>query len=314
MHPDNLGSTNVVTDTTGNVIQALDYYPYGSMRINSGTEASARKYIGQFTDGTSLNYLNARYYDSSRGQFLSQDPVFWGKQNLQDPQSLNSYSYAENNPITLKDELGLAATVAQQIQILQLQISILTGILSLYTGGYTQEAKAAYTTYQTAFGGSSGSSPAAPIAVQSGSSFSNWPASSSGGTSQMPNITATLNNDMQAHASDFWINNPFYFRDKVKNHGDWDLKNTDTYSGSKYSLGFVYDGQHISSDAPGNIHYGYVGSAPIWSSPGLLLDQAGKAQEAAGTSLPAWQNQYFHGDDPSDQINIIWGISQYYNR
>jgi RHS repeat-associated protein len=57
--------------------------------------------------------LNARYYDSARGQFLSQDPVFWeigqtsvGKGILLDPQLLNGYAYAIGNPITGKDADG----------------------------------------------------------------------------------------------------------------------------------------------------------------------------------------------------------------
>jgi RHS repeat-associated protein len=48
--------------------------------------------------------LNARYYNSAQGQFISEDPTFLGmQQNLNDPQSLNSYSYANDNPITGKD-------------------------------------------------------------------------------------------------------------------------------------------------------------------------------------------------------------------
>jgi RHS repeat-associated protein len=51
--------------------------------------------------------LNARYYDSTRGQFLSQDPIFLSSsQNLADPQSLNSYSYSEGNPIVKSDPSG----------------------------------------------------------------------------------------------------------------------------------------------------------------------------------------------------------------
>ena len=114
-----------------------------------------------------------------------------------------------------------------------------------------------------------------------------------------------------------WIISPFYFRNKVKNGGDWDLKTTSQYGSKTYSLnslGFTYDGQHVSSDAPGNINYGYVGAAPFWSSPDLLLNQARKAQVSAGTSQPQWQTSYFHGDDPVDQVNILWGINMYYNR
>src|SRR5436190_4929698 len=115
IHPDHLGSTNVVTNASGTVVQTLDYYPYGATRIstNVGGADSARKFIGQFADQSNLDYLNARYYDPARGQFLSQDPVFWSlQQNLFDPQSLNSYSYANDNPINKKDPDGQAAASA----------------------------------------------------------------------------------------------------------------------------------------------------------------------------------------------------------
>ena len=108
-HADHLNSTTITTDEDGNVISAKDYYPFGSERITTG-EPVARTYIGEYGDTeTSLSYLNARYYQNSRGQFLSQDPVFWespGSQNLQNPQSLNSYSYAQNDPINSSDPTG----------------------------------------------------------------------------------------------------------------------------------------------------------------------------------------------------------------
>jgi RHS repeat-associated protein len=113
--PDYLGSTNAVTSDSGVVENLTDYYPFGSTRLNqaSGFDEQ-RKYVGQFYDASAdLNYLNARYYDGGRGQFLSQDPVFWelgqsqeGKIALLDPQLQNSYSYARNNPTTYKDPGG----------------------------------------------------------------------------------------------------------------------------------------------------------------------------------------------------------------
>jgi RHS repeat-associated protein len=123
IHPDHLGSTNVVTNASGTVVQTLDYYPYGATRISSsvGGADSARKYIGQFSDQSNLSYLNARYMEPSRGQFLSEEPIFLaiGEANqvkqlsqkdqqtyLSNPQQLNSYSYSKNNPITLKDPSG----------------------------------------------------------------------------------------------------------------------------------------------------------------------------------------------------------------
>lgn len=115
IHPDHLESTNAVTDENGEVTQTLDYYPYGAERISqtTGTQ-SQRRFIGEVTDtATQLSYLNARYANTQRGQFLSQDPVFWevnqtsdGKKILASPQLQNSYSYAGGNPIINKDPQG----------------------------------------------------------------------------------------------------------------------------------------------------------------------------------------------------------------
>jgi len=117
VHTDHLGGTNAITDADGDVVQALDYYPYGERRIDTKTESfdERRKYTGHEYDlSTGLNYMMARYQDPNRGQFLSQDPMFWqvgnakvGRAMLNDPQSMNSYSYAGNNPIINKDPLGL---------------------------------------------------------------------------------------------------------------------------------------------------------------------------------------------------------------
>ena len=67
----------MATDEDGEVTQTLDYYPYGSQRIATGSFSEQRRFIGEEYDGdTEFSYLNARYYQGSRGQFMSQDPVF----------------------------------------------------------------------------------------------------------------------------------------------------------------------------------------------------------------------------------------------
>jgi len=122
VHPDHLGSTNVVTDGSGSVVQTLDYYPFGTRRINSGSDVSDREFIGErFDESSQLSYLNARYYEGSRGQFLSQDPLHLAVGNaaqvkqltgqdlrtyLTDPQQLNSYAYAHGNPLRFRDPTG----------------------------------------------------------------------------------------------------------------------------------------------------------------------------------------------------------------
>jgi len=92
-------------------------------RSRRGTN-ERRKFIGQFTDDSGLSYLNARYYNPTQGQFISQDPVFWelgltndGKTALLNPQSQNSYGYANDNPITGKDPNGRLAGIDDLAEI-----------------------------------------------------------------------------------------------------------------------------------------------------------------------------------------------------
>src|SRR3989344_747978 len=143
VHPAHLGSTNVVTSASGTVVQTLEYYPYGSIRINVSSDSSSasRQFIAQYADLISaLNYLNARYYNAASGQFISQDPMFVtlsadAYELLKDPQQLNSYSYARNNPISMSDPTGLLTQREQQIIQLQIQVIYLqVALINVYLG------------------------------------------------------------------------------------------------------------------------------------------------------------------------------------
>jgi len=101
-----------MTDSTGTIAETLDYFPFGQIRLDNKTSSftEQRKYIGQeFDADTGLNYLNARYYNSTIGRFTVQDPValVTPEKLLADPQQLNLYSYARNNPIVMSDPSGL---------------------------------------------------------------------------------------------------------------------------------------------------------------------------------------------------------------
>ena len=144
IHPDHLGSTNAVTDQSGNLVQLMDYYPYGATRIATSTTNEKRQYIGQFSDAqTNLDYLNARYYDATRGQFLSEDPVFWAlgdKARLQqltdtdqgsllsNPQRANAFSYSEDNPIIKKDPNGTFEFIPAIIAIAAIYNAAMSGV------------------------------------------------------------------------------------------------------------------------------------------------------------------------------------------
>jgi RHS repeat-associated protein len=118
---DHLTGSNVVTGSEGTLEELLDYYPYGSIRIDDQIVeySEQRKFAGHEYDAdTSLTYMNARYYDSAIGRFISQDFMSWTTPDnyLHDPQQWNSYAYARNNPLVLIDIDGnssVSATVKE---------------------------------------------------------------------------------------------------------------------------------------------------------------------------------------------------------
>jgi len=86
---------------------------YGNGFTQTGTapDATEHHFTGKERDAESGNdYFEARYYSSSMGRFMSpdwsakEDPVPYAQ--LDDPQSLNLYSYVRNNPLSHADADG----------------------------------------------------------------------------------------------------------------------------------------------------------------------------------------------------------------
>ncbi len=117
---DNLGTPRMVVDRTGSLggIKRHDYLPFGE-EIFAGTggrtpqqgyyaDGVRQKFTGQERDAeTGLDYFVNRYYSSTMGRFTSPDPVSMTSQRKTDPQRLNLYAYARNNPVILTDPNGL---------------------------------------------------------------------------------------------------------------------------------------------------------------------------------------------------------------
>jgi RHS repeat-associated protein len=100
LHHDLLGSTRLITSSTGTAAAIFTYGPYGTPTQSTGTTTTTLGYSGQYTDPqTGLQYLQARYYDPTTGQFLSRDPL----QEI----TGQPYSYANDNPINGTDPTGL---------------------------------------------------------------------------------------------------------------------------------------------------------------------------------------------------------------
>lgn len=97
---DHLGSTRVVINGSGVVVNTTDYEPFGGIASQSGT-LPRKSYIDKEVDSESgLGDFGVRKQDSSIGRFLSVD-ADWEKYR-----DLSPYNYAENNPVVLKDPSG----------------------------------------------------------------------------------------------------------------------------------------------------------------------------------------------------------------
>ncbi len=106
LHANALGSTTMTSGYGGGVQADLVMYPWGSLWSSAG-DAELDEHFAGFTqiDGAALLYPTpARRYDPPPGRWLTPDPLGG---DLTNPQSLNRYAYALNNPTTLIDPLGL---------------------------------------------------------------------------------------------------------------------------------------------------------------------------------------------------------------
>ena len=100
---DEQGSITALTNSSGTVVQNYVYDAYGNARSSSGTISNPFRYTArEFDPETGLYYDRARYYDSTQGRFLSEDPIGFGGGN-------DFYPYADNNPVAYSDPFGLQA-------------------------------------------------------------------------------------------------------------------------------------------------------------------------------------------------------------
>jgi RHS repeat-associated protein len=99
-HHDQLGSTRMLTDSSGEPTATFSYSAYGTPAGHTGTQRTPFGYAGQYTNaGSGLQYLRARAYDPATGQFLSKDPL--------EALTRSSYGYVTGNPLNATDPSGL---------------------------------------------------------------------------------------------------------------------------------------------------------------------------------------------------------------
>ena len=102
-HPDHLGSSNYITDVSGEVYQHLEYFTSGETFVEQrkNTEYTTYYFSGKELDTeTGLYYFEARYYDPRVGIFLTVDPL------IDKYPGVSGYAYCMNNPVKLIDPDG----------------------------------------------------------------------------------------------------------------------------------------------------------------------------------------------------------------
>jgi RHS repeat-associated protein len=109
-----LGTELARFGATQNVVGRFGSLPFGdNPTVLAGTDNDTLHFTGKERDTESgLDYFGARYYASNMGRFMSPDYAYdYDPQpvphaDLENPQSLNLYSYVQNNPLSNIDPDG----------------------------------------------------------------------------------------------------------------------------------------------------------------------------------------------------------------
>ena len=98
------GSTRLVTDDSGLVIEVLDFDAFGNESNPDPASPTRHRYTGESYDSvTGLYHLRARDYDPKTGRFISMDE-HPGSQSI--PLTLNKYLYGNADPVNHVDPSG----------------------------------------------------------------------------------------------------------------------------------------------------------------------------------------------------------------
>ena len=106
-HTDWLGTVRAVSNASGNFSSTFLSLPFGDNFTANGADVDT----GHFADlerdaSTGTDHADARNYGEAEGRWMSPDP-YSGSYDSSDPQTMNRYSYALNNPLALLDPSGL---------------------------------------------------------------------------------------------------------------------------------------------------------------------------------------------------------------
>ena len=102
-HADHLGSANYITNLDGEVVQHVEYVPFGEVFIEERNNTWNTPYLfnaKEFDEETGLYYYGARYYDPRLSLWMSADPL------TEKDLATSPYAFCCNNPIIRIDTDG----------------------------------------------------------------------------------------------------------------------------------------------------------------------------------------------------------------
>ncbi len=119
-HPDHLGSSSYITNLEGEVVQHIEYVPFGEVFVEERNNIWNTPYLfnaKEFDEETGLYYYGARYYDPRINLWISVDPLAEKFSNV------SGYVYSFNNPIIFIDPNGESPKASELIKQLGINLS-----------------------------------------------------------------------------------------------------------------------------------------------------------------------------------------------
>lgn len=292
-----------IINESGEKIVNYEYDSWGdliSIKDSNGEEISDENHIGKinpiryrsyyYDAETGLYYLTNRYYNPKWGRFISPDAIFGSNQDIL---SCNLYAYVSNNPINNYDNNGtsLKSLFKKVKSVVKKVVKKVSKLISSITN------------------------------TGSKNNTKSKPKTETSKKNNLPDYSNELNKVLQQNATEANYYSKTlsqtaaleYFKNQVNHKQEWDYKRQEIWE-QEFDvpyLGvqgeFIFNGEVITTEDFGNIHYGYVGKAMGFSDELLYM---GGGYAHCGVNPLVLVGPYYC-DDPNDHKAIKKGIDMW---
>lgn len=124
------GDVTGLVDANNTKVNTYKYDEYGNVTEETEGVENPYRYAGYYYDKETENYyLQSRYYNPAIQRFISEDTV---RGDIEDPLSLNLYTYTHNNPLKYIDPNGHFAITAATALTAAKAVAALTALWATY--------------------------------------------------------------------------------------------------------------------------------------------------------------------------------------